>query len=120
MGICFKNFKGTLYKNFILEDKEPNWDGDEYANQRNFWEAFKEYRLTEEYLVVSRKNKENSLKATDPHRLGSRGYAGKMDEFQADLDGMEQHGIDPKTATWEPRSLSYAMVRGHAMSRMGA
>jgi hypothetical protein len=31
MGTCFKNFKGTLYKNFILEDKELNWDGDEYA-----------------------------------------------------------------------------------------
>jgi hypothetical protein len=30
----------------------------------NFREAFKEYRLTEEYLLMSRKNKENSMKAT--------------------------------------------------------
>ena len=31
MGTCFKTFKGTLYKKFILEDKEPNWDGGEYT-----------------------------------------------------------------------------------------
>ena len=31
MGTCFKTFKGTLYKKFILKDKEPNWDGVEYA-----------------------------------------------------------------------------------------
>jgi hypothetical protein len=36
MGTCFKNFKLTLYQKFILEDKEPNWDGDEYASQKNF------------------------------------------------------------------------------------
>jgi hypothetical protein len=30
MGTCFQNFKGTLYKNIILEDKEPKWDDDEY------------------------------------------------------------------------------------------
>jgi hypothetical protein len=29
---CFKNFKLTLYQKFNLEDKEPNWDGDEYAS----------------------------------------------------------------------------------------
>jgi hypothetical protein len=56
----------------------------------------------------------------DPHRLRSRGYASKMDEFQADLDGMEQRGVEPKTATWEPRSLSYAIARGHATTRTGA
>jgi hypothetical protein len=47
MGTCFENFKLTLYQKFILEDKEPNWDGDEYASQKNFWEAFKQYRLSE-------------------------------------------------------------------------
>jgi hypothetical protein len=25
-----------LYQKFILKDKEPNWDGDEYASQKNF------------------------------------------------------------------------------------
>jgi hypothetical protein len=63
-------------------------------------------------LAVSRKNKENSLKVTDPHRLGSRGYASKIDEFQAELDELEQRGVVPETAYWEPRSLSYVMARG--------
>jgi hypothetical protein len=31
-----REFKLTLYQKFILEDEEPNWDGDEYASQKNF------------------------------------------------------------------------------------
>ena len=41
MGTCFKTFKGTLYKKFILEDKEPNWDGGEYTKQKDFCQEFK-------------------------------------------------------------------------------
>ena len=41
MGTCFKTFKGTLYKKFILEDKEPNWDGGEYTKQKDFYQEFK-------------------------------------------------------------------------------
>jgi hypothetical protein len=77
MGTCFKNFKGILYKNFILKDKEPNWDEGEYVSQMDFWQ----YRRSEEYLEVSKKNKENSLKATNPHRLCSQGYVSKANAF---------------------------------------
>jgi hypothetical protein len=48
----------------------------------------------------------------DPYRLSSRGYASKIDEFQAELDVLEQRGVVPQTAYWEPRSLSYVMARG--------
>jgi hypothetical protein len=112
MGTCFKNFKRTLYKNLILKEEEPNWDDEPYATQKDFWEAFKHYRLSDEYLEVSRKNKQNSEKAMNPHRLGSRGYAGKINKFQAELDGLEERGVEPKTASWEPGSLSFCMVRG--------
>jgi hypothetical protein len=75
MGIAFKTFKGKLYKKFILEGKEPSWDGGEYTKQKDLWQKFKQYRESEEYLELSRKNKENSLKASNPHHLGSHGYA---------------------------------------------
>ena len=45
MGTCFKNFKGTLYKNFVLQNKEPDFDGGQFSKQKDFWQAFKEYRL---------------------------------------------------------------------------
>jgi hypothetical protein len=35
MGTCFKTFKGTLYKKFVLMGKEPNWDGEEYTKQKD-------------------------------------------------------------------------------------
>jgi hypothetical protein len=101
-----------LYKKFILKGEEPNWDGGEYAKQKEFYEDFKQYRQSEEYLEMSRKNKANSLKATNRHHLGSHGYASKMDEFEEELEELERRGIEPETTTWEPRSVHFFMVRG--------
>ena len=98
MGTCFKNFKGILYKNFFLQNKEPDFDGGQLSKQKDLWQDFKEYRLSDEYLELSRKNKENSLKATNPHKLSSHGYASKMDAFERELEEVERLGIEPKTA----------------------
>ena len=111
MGTCFKSFKETLYKKFILEDKEPNWDGGEYTKQKDFWQEFKQYRQSKEYLELSRKNKDNSLKATNPHKLGSHGYASKTDAFERELEEVECLGIEHETANWEPISIYFYMVR---------
>jgi hypothetical protein len=101
MGTCFKTFKGTLYKKYVLEGKELDFDGGEYTKKRDFWQDFKEYRLSKEYLQLSRKNKENSQKATNPHHLGSRGYAKKVPEFEAGLHRMArlaEEGVQVETA----------------------
>ena len=63
-------------------------------------------------MELSRKNKENSLKATNPHYLGSRGYASKIDEFESELEILERLGIEAETANWEPRSIYFCMARG--------
>ena len=94
---------GYCTRKCILEDKEPNWDGGQYAKQKDFWDEFKQYRQSEEYLKLSRKNKENSLKVMNPHKLSSRGYASKMDEFERELEAVECLGIEPETANWDPR-----------------
>jgi hypothetical protein len=65
-------------------------------------------------LQLSRKNKENSQKAMNPHHLGSRGYAKKMPEFEAELHRMArlaEEGVQVETADWEPRSILYCMAR---------
>ena len=63
-------------------------------------------------MELSKKNMENSLKAMNPHKLGSRGYASKMDEFERELEEVECLGIKPKTTNWEPISIYFYMVRG--------
>ena len=63
-------------------------------------------------MELSRKNKENSLKATNPHHLGSRSYASKMDEFESELEMLEWLGVEAETANWEPRSIYFCMLRG--------
>ena len=65
-------------------------------------------------MKLSRKNKENSQKAMNPHHLGSRGYAKKMPEFEAELQKMDrlaEEGILVETTDWEPRSVLYCMGR---------
>ena len=37
IGICFKNFKRTLYKNFVLQNKESDFDGGQFSKQKDFW-----------------------------------------------------------------------------------
>ena len=49
----------------------------------------------------------------NPHKLGSRGYASKMDEFESELEEVERLGIESKTANWEPRSIYFYMARGY-------
>jgi hypothetical protein len=71
-------------------------------------------------LELSRKNKENSLKATNPHHLGSWGYASKMDEFESELEMLERLGVEPETANWEPKSIYFYMAMGYTMTRTGA
>ena len=63
-------------------------------------------------MELSRKNKENSLKAMNPHKLGSRDYASMMDAFERKLEEVERLGIEPETTNWEPRSIYFCMVRG--------
>jgi hypothetical protein len=103
-----------LYKKYVFEGKGLDFDGGEYTKQRDFWQDFKQYRLSEEYLQLSRNNKENSQKAMNPHHLSSRGYAKKMLEFEAELHRMARlakEGVQVETVDWEPRSILYYMAR---------
>ena len=51
----------------------------------------------------------------NPHHLGSRGYAKKMLEFEAELQKMDrladEEGVQVETAHWESRSIIYCMGR---------
>jgi hypothetical protein len=37
LGTCFKNFKGTLYREFVFNNKETNWDEEPYTTQKDFY-----------------------------------------------------------------------------------
>ena len=50
----------------------------------------------------------------NPHHVGSRGYAKKMLEFEAELQKMDclaEEGVQVVTVDWEPRSVLYCMGR---------
>ena len=85
-----QEFQGDIVQEFCPQNKELDFDGGQFSKQKNFWQDFKEYRLSKEYLELSRKNKENSQKAMNPHHLGSCGYTKKMPEFEAELKKMDR------------------------------
>ena len=62
----------------MKNETEPNWR--DYPKQQEYWEEFKEYKLSAEAHAKSQTNKDNSSKNLDPHRLGSRGYLKKIAE----------------------------------------
>lgn len=98
MGHAFKTFKGDMNK-LVQASIQPNFDI-EYTKQREFWEEFKEYKLSDVALAASAKNKANSLKATYHHWLGSRGYIRKVPEWDKKLADMERRGVMPQTNDW--------------------
>ena len=55
-----QEFQGDIVQAFCPKNKELDFDGGQFSKQKDFWQDFKEYRLSEEYLELSRKNKENS------------------------------------------------------------
>ena len=59
----------------------------------------------------------------NPHHLGSRGYAKKMLEFEAELqkiDRLAKEGVQVETANWEPRSVLYYMGRNVRHAKDGS
>ena len=69
MRHAFKTFKGDMNK-LVEAGIQPNFDI-EYTKPRDFRKEFKAYKLSDEALAASARNKANLLKATDHHRLGS-------------------------------------------------
>ena len=85
-----------MYK-LIKEDRQPNFDRGQYTKQRDFWEEFKAYKLSEEAKQASERNRANSLKAKDPHHLGSYGYVRKIPKWETKVQKLEQQGVRSQT-----------------------
>ena len=110
-------------KHFVLQNKEIDFDGEQFSKLKDFWQDFKEYRLSKEYLELGRNNKENSQKMTNSHHLGSRGYIKKMPEFEAELEKMDrlaEEGVQVEIVDWEPRSVNTLWGGMYGTPRTGA
>jgi hypothetical protein len=81
-GLCgraLRNWRSTLNTEFVQKGKDAR---DVYGNiLLAVWEKFVDQKKTAEAVALSVQQKEKAMKAVEnPHRLGSEGYAGKMEE----------------------------------------
>ena len=52
MATSFKNFKVDLNKNVVEEGIEPDWEK-EFHTQKEYWQEFIKYKLSQQALEVS-------------------------------------------------------------------
>jgi hypothetical protein len=118
MASCFKNFKTELAKH-LEKDTEPDWKN-EFFNQQQYRDEFRNYRLSKKAKEKTRKNKKNSAKNLHPHRFGSRGYLKKIPEWDRQDWELVARGVTPQTAKWELRASRYLLGRGASWNPNGS
>ena len=77
---AWKDFKSMLHRKYVMEDKSP-LKKYPFISQED-WNAFTESTRTEEFKARSEAAQANACKNTHHHRLGSAGYAGKVDKWR--------------------------------------
>jgi hypothetical protein len=68
----FNNHEKKLYNNYI-KNKTPSEFTGPLEKQRDYWEAFLQYKESEVAKERSRKNKANAIKKIYHHTMGSGG-----------------------------------------------
>ena len=77
---AWKDFKSMLHRKYVMEEKSP-LQKYPFISEED-WSAFTESTWSEDFKARSEAAKANACKNTHHHRLGSAGYAGKMDKWR--------------------------------------
>ena len=111
MATQFQTFKKRLYKNYLEEKKAPEFTGP-LEKHRDHWDAFVEYKESEEAKQRSAKNKENAAKKLYHHVLGTGGYKSAVPKWDQTEAALIAKGITPATHDWPVRSRNWLLAHG--------
>jgi hypothetical protein len=112
MATQFQNFKKKLTRDFIKNNRTPNWD--EYPKIKDHWKSFVEYKQSETFAQKSAQAKNSASKKGDyNHRLGRGGYA-----HQFPSGGRWNKTLSPKVSCQQsftgPKDRRIGMMRMEA------
>jgi hypothetical protein len=102
MAIAFQTFKKNLNKDHVQKGLTPD-----FMNQRPYWEAFMQYKSSEDSEKKTAQAKENASKKKHFHHLGQGGYASAIPKWQKMEDDLVARGIVPVTFNWPLRAKHY-------------
>jgi hypothetical protein len=69
IGLSFQNWKGTLNRTYVQKGTMPDFC--KWPQLEDHWQAFAEYKLSEEAQRLNAVNKANSKKNLYPYKVGS-------------------------------------------------
>jgi hypothetical protein len=111
MATQFQTHKKTLYQYYLKEKKTPEFT-DPLQKQPDHWDAFVEYKESEEAKQRSKKNNENAAKEIYHHKMGTGGYKTAEPKWDQAEAAMRAQGITPATQNWSRRTRNWVLWHG--------
>ena len=100
MAIAFQTFKKNLNKDYVKKGLTPDLEKD-FKKQRPYWDAFVQYKSSEDSEQRTTQAKENASKKKHFHHLGQGGYKAAI----------------PKCRRWKRTSLQEESYRQPSTGR---
>jgi hypothetical protein len=111
MATQFQNFKKKLTRDFIKNNRTPNWD--EYPRIKEHWKSFIEYKESEIFAQKSAQAKNSASKKGEyNHRLGRGGYAVAIPKWRKMEQDLIAKGIISAVFHWPERLKNWYYAHG--------
>jgi hypothetical protein len=111
MATQFQNFKKKLTRDFIKNNRTPNWD--EYPKIKDHWKSFVEYKKSEIFAQEGAQAKNSASKKGEyNHRLGRGGYAVAIPEWWKMEQDLIAKGIISTVFHWPKRLKHWYYAHG--------
>jgi len=113
MAELFRVWKKRLWRQYLKKKTAPVFEG-YLSKQANHWNAFKEYKESEDAQEMSKKNKRNAAKKKYHHTLGAGGYETAMPKWDKKEQELLDKGIQPEwmREEWELRARNWFLAHG--------
>ncbi|XP_071683407.1 uncharacterized protein [Lolium perenne] len=115
MANAFRKYKQNLAHDFVNQGKTPDFKG-QYEKLQHDWPEFVKQKKSEQFLELSRKNKENAAKKEYNHKMGPGGYRFWQPKWEKMENELRARGIRPGTEGWDPRAKSWWYGHGGSLN----
>jgi len=113
MAEQFRGWKKRLWLRYQKDKTAPKFEG-YLEKQERHWDAFVQYKTSEEAKARSEKNKKNASKKVYHHNLGTGGYKTAMPKWEKREAAMVAKGVIPETIRddWDLRTRNWFLGHG--------